>query len=80
MSHLDQKINVDYYKILGIKNNASIQEVCSRYHPYHLVIEILLYHIIQLYNTKILTEPINDSQKSQKLLMSCMIVILMLFS
>ncbi len=31
MSKLEQKIAVDYYKILGVPKNATIQQICSQY-------------------------------------------------
>jgi curved DNA-binding protein CbpA len=32
MSTLEQKIDVDYYKILGVPKNATIQQICAKYH------------------------------------------------
>lgn len=32
---LEQQIDVDYYKILGVPRNATLQQICARYAFYH---------------------------------------------
>lgn len=40
MSSLEQQIDVDYYKILGVPKNASVQQICSKYNFIHAVTAI----------------------------------------
>jgi hypothetical protein len=42
MSELEQSIDVDYYKILGVGRKASVVEICAAYVFDEIAIEIWL--------------------------------------
>lgn len=44
MSSLEQKIDVDYYKILGVAKNATIPQICAKYHEIALANHPALQH------------------------------------
>ena len=44
MSSLEQKIEVDYYKILGVPRDATIPQICAKYHEVALANHPALQH------------------------------------
>jgi curved DNA-binding protein CbpA len=39
MSSLEQEVDIDYYKILGVPKNATIQQICLKYTRLYLDID-----------------------------------------
>ena len=31
MNNLEQEVDIDYYKVLGVKRNCSLQDICTQY-------------------------------------------------
>ena len=64
MNNLEQYVDTDYYKVLGVDRNCTLQDICCQYIYHHTAIETLHSTIIQPCN---ITTPIKHSASSRRL-------------
>jgi hypothetical protein len=72
---LQQPIQIDYYQILGVNRNSTIQQICTRFIPIYTAIAISRLLIIPPFNIKTPTKLIGSSLRLQKPLMFSTIVL-----
>ena len=80
MNNLEQEVDIDYYKVLGVNRNCSVQDICIQYLFIYSAIEISHLIIIPHFNIKIPIKLIKLSHMLHKHSMSSMIVFSSTFS
>ena len=80
MNNMEQYADIDYYEVLGVTKNCTVQDICSQYFIFHAAIEILHSIIIPLFSIRIPIRLINVSRRLLKPLMFSLIVSDYLFS
>ena len=80
MNDLEQYTDLDYYQILGVDRNCTLQQICTKYPPPHPATATSPSTTTQPYNTPTPIKPTEPSRNQLKPSMSSTIVVIVLFS